>query len=114
MVMRTAAAVPERVRGVASFHGGGLVTDADNSPHRLVPQMNASFLIAIADNDDEKEPHAKDELRKAFDAANLKAEVEVYKGALHGWCPPDSPVYDEAHAEHAWARVLAIFGEALV
>ena len=113
MVMRTAAAVPERVRGVASFHGGGLVTDADNSPHRLVPQMNASFLIAIADNDDEKEPHAKDELRKAFAAADLKAEVEVYKGALHGWCPPDSPVYDEAHAEHAWARVLAVFGEAL-
>lgn len=113
MVMRTAAAVPSRIRGVASFHGGGLVTDAQNSPHRLVPQMNASFLIAIADNDDEKEPHAKDELKKAFAAADLAAEVEVYEGALHGWCPPDSPVYDEALAERAWSRLLAIFNEAL-
>lgn len=113
MVMRTAAAVPARIRGVASFHGGGLVTDAPDSPHRLVPQMQASFLIAIASNDDEKEPDAKDELKKAFAAAELKAEVEVYEGALHGWCPPDSPVYDEAKAERAWARLLVLFSDAL-
>ena len=75
--------------------------------------MQAGFLIAVAENDDEKEPEAKGMLRTAFDKAGLAAEIEVYKGALHGWCPPDSPVYDEAHAEHAWARVLAIFGEAL-
>lgn len=113
MVMRTAAAVPARVKAVGSFHGGGLVTEADNSPHRLIPTMQASFLIAIAENDDEKEPQAKDELRKAFDAADLKAEIEVYEGALHGWCPPDSPVYHEAQAERAWSRMLALFTDAL-
>lgn len=113
MVMRTAATVPGRIKAVGSFHGGGLVTDADDSPHRLIPAMQASFLIAIAENDDEKEPQAKATLRDAFDAAQLKAEIEVYEGALHGWCPPDSPVYNEVQAERAWSRMLAMFTESL-
>ena len=113
MTMRTAAALPERIGAGASFHGGGLVTDAKNSPHRLVPQMQAQFLIAIASNDDEREPEAKHELRKAFDNAGLNAEIEVYEGALHGWCPPDSGVYNEAQAERAWTRLLALFEKAL-
>lgn len=113
MTMRTAAALPERIGAGASFHGGGLVTDAENSPHQLVPQMQAQFLIAIASNDDEREPEAKHELRKAFDNAGLNAEIEVYEGALHGWCPPDSGVYNEAQAERAWTRLLALFEKAL-
>jgi len=113
MTMRTAAALPERIGAGASFHGGGLVTDAKNSPHQLVPQMQAQFLIAIASNDDEREPEAKHELRKAFDNAGLNAEIEVYEGALHGWCPPDSGVYNEAQAERAWTRLLALFEKAL-
>lgn len=113
MVMRTAAAVPDRVGGVASFHGGGLVTDREDSPHLLVPKMKASFLIAVAVNDDEREPETKEVLRKTFAENNLKAEVEVYQGAMHGWCPPDSRVYNEEQAEKAWARLLSIFGEAL-
>ena len=113
MTMRTAAAVPDRIGAGASFHGGGLATDDDASPHLLVPDMKASFLIAIAENDDERDPDAKDKLRAAFDAAELDAEIEVYAGALHGWCPPDSPVYNEAQAERAWARLLALFKGAL-
>ncbi len=113
MTMRTAAAVPDRIGAGASFHGGGLATDDDASPHLLVPDMKASFLIAIAENDDERDPDAKDKLRAAFDAAELDAEIEVYAGAMHGWCPPDSPVYNEAQAERAWARLLALFEGAL-
>ena len=113
MTMRTAAAVPDRIGAGASFHGGGLATDDDASPHLLVPDMKASFLIAIAENDDERDPNAKDKLRAAFDAAELDAEIEVYAGALHGWCPPDSAVYNEAQAERAWARLLALFEGAL-
>lgn len=109
MTMRTAAAFPDRIGAGASFHGGGLVTDKPDSPHLLVPKMKAHYLFAIADNDDEKQPEAKDELRKAFAAADLPAEIEVYKGAMHGWCPPDSAVYDEAQAEKAWSRMLALF-----
>jgi carboxymethylenebutenolidase len=112
IVMRTAAAVPERVRAGASFHGGGLATDADNSPHRLIPQMRAQFLIAVAENDDEREPEVKDVLRDTFAANNLQAEIEVYPAA-HGWCMPDFPVYDEAQAERAWSRLLALFDRAL-
>jgi len=107
--LRLAAAYPERVGAGASFHGGGLATDADDSPHKLVPDMDAGFLIAIAENDDEKEPDAKRLLRAAFDAADVDAEIEVYEGTLHGWCPPDSDVYDEVQAERAWARLLALF-----
>ena len=111
--MRTAAAVPDRIAAAASFHGGGLVTDAPDSPHLLVPEMNASFLFAIASNDDESDPEAKNVLRETFDSAGLQAEIEVYEGALHGWCPPDSAVYNEAQAERAWRRLLVLFEGAL-
>ena len=113
MTMRTAAAVPERVGAGASFHGGGLVTDQPDSPHLLAPQMTAHFLFAIAANDDESQPEAKDVLRDAFAQAGLPAEIEVYDGALHGWCPPDTQVYNEAQAERAWSRLLALFERAL-
>ena len=113
ITMRTAAAVPDRVRAGASFHGGGLVTDQPDSPHLLVPQMQAHYLFAIAENDDENEPEAKNALREVFDKAGLPAEIEVYDGALHGWCPPDTQVYNEPQAERAWSRLLALFETAL-
>ena len=111
-VMRTAAAVPNRIGAVGSFHGGGLVTDDADSPHRLVSQMDAQFLIAIAENDDERAPEEKSVLRDTFAAANLQAEIEVYPAA-HGWCPPDSAVYHEAQAERAWSRMLKLFERTL-
>ena len=113
ITMRTAAAVPDRIGAGASFHGGGLVTDQSDSPHLLVPQMQAHYLFAIAENDDENEPEAKNVLREAFAQAGLPAEIEVYEGALHGWCPPDTLVYNEAQAERAWSRLLALFERAL-
>ena len=113
MTMRAAAAFPDRIGAGASFHGGRLVTDKPDSPHRLVGKMRAHYLFAIAENDDEKDPDAKTALRTAFDAAGLPAEIEVYAGALHGWCPPDSAVYNEAQAERAWSRMLALFEAAI-
>ena len=113
MTMRTAAAFPDRIGAGASFHGGRLVTDAPDSPHRLVDKMRAHYLFAIAENDDKKDPEAKTALREAFAAAGLPAEIEVYADTLHGWCPPDSAVYNEAQAERAWSRLLALFETAL-
>jgi carboxymethylenebutenolidase len=112
IVMRTAAAVPDRIGAGASFHGGGLVTKEPDSPHLLVPQMKAHFLIAVAENDDKRDPTAKDVLEETFAKAKLPAEIEVY-AAAHGWCPPDSAVYDEKLAERAWARLLVLFKTAL-
>lgn len=108
-VMRLAAALPDRIGAGGSFHGGGLVSDASDSPHLLAAQMKAGLLIAIAANDDERDPDAKRILREAFDSAGVNAEIEVYEGAMHGWCPPDSHVYDEIQAERAWSRLLALF-----
>jgi carboxymethylenebutenolidase len=113
IVMRTAAAVADRVGAGASFHGGGLNSTNPDSPHLLVPQMKAQFLIAIAENDDESDPTSKTILAETFAKANLQAEIEVYTGAAHGWCPPDSAVYNEPQAERAWTRLLALFDEAL-
>lgn len=113
MVMRTAAARPDRIGAAGTFHGGGLATDADDSPHLLIPEMSAQFLIAIAANDDMNDPEAKNTLRESFDAAGLQAEIEVYEGTQHGWCPPDSAVYHEDQAERAWSRLLALFERAL-
>lgn len=113
MVMRTAAGSPGRVRAGATFHGGGLAAEGPDSPLLLIPQMKARFLIAIAENDDARAPGDKDKLRAAFDAAGLPAEIEVYKGTMHGWCPPDSQVYNQVQADRAWERLLATFGAAL-
>lgn len=112
-VMRLAAAIPERIGAGGSFHGGGLASKSPASPHLLAPQIKAGLLIAIAENDDQKDPDAKNVLREAFDAAGVSAEIEVYEGAMHGWCPPDSPVYNEAQAERAWSRLLALFDREL-
>ncbi len=112
IVMRTAGNFPERVGAGGSFHGGGLNTQAPDSPHLLIPKMKARMLIAIAENDDARDPESKNVLRKAFDDAKVPAEIEVYP-AQHGWCPPDSRVYDQAQAEKAWARLLELFKTAL-
>lgn len=114
MSFHTASAVPDRIGAVASFHGGGLVNEAagPNSPHLLAAATKASFLIAIAENDDQRRPDDKTVLRETFDKAKLAAEIEVYQGA-HGWCPPDTLVYNEPAAEKAWSRLLGLYGKAL-
>jgi carboxymethylenebutenolidase len=113
IVMRTAAAVPDRIGAGGSFHGGGLVTKNPDSPHLLIPTMKAHFLFAVAENDDQREPETKNVLRDSFAKAKLPAEIEVYAGAAHGWCPPDSAVYNQKQAERAWERLLVLFKEAL-
>ena len=111
MVVRTAGA-SDRIRGAATFHSGVLVAQNPDSPHLVIPNSKASWLIATAENDDKQRPTEKDQLKEIFAKAKLTAEVEVYPAA-HGWCPPDSPAYSEPQAERAWSRMLAIFGKAL-
>lgn len=113
LVFYTAAALQERIGAAATFHGGGLATNKPDSPHLMIPTMKAQFLIAIAENDDAKDLKVKDTLREAFAAAKLPAEIEVYAGTKHGWCPTDGRVYDHDQAERAWRRMMALFGSAL-
>jgi carboxymethylenebutenolidase len=110
MAFRTAAANPDRVGAVASFHGGGLVTMGEDSPHLQASKTKASLLIAIAANDDMRAPMEKDVLRETFKKSGQSAEIEVYSGA-HGWCPPDSTVYKMDDAEKAWTRLLALYSK---
>jgi carboxymethylenebutenolidase len=111
---RAAAAVPDRIAAVGSFHGGnGLVTDEADSPHLLIPRTNATFLVAQAQNNDMQAPQMKENLRAAFAAANKTATVEVYRGD-HGWCVPGGQVYNEPEAERAWAALTALYNSALV
>jgi carboxymethylenebutenolidase len=112
IVMRTAATVPDRIGAGCSFHGGGLVTKEPDSPHLLIPKMKASFLIAVAENDDQRDPDSKKVLKGAFEQANLSAEIEVY-AAGHGWCPPDTKVHNQEQADKAWVRMLALFEKSL-
>ncbi len=111
--LRTAAAFPDRIGAVCTFHGANLVTNGPDSPHLLIPQLKARFVIAIAANDDKRQPEAKIVLRKAFHDAHLHADVEVYPGTMHGWCVIDSRVYNHAQAERAWNKMLAMFKRAL-
>ncbi|MCY3688744.1 MAG: dienelactone hydrolase family protein [Gammaproteobacteria bacterium] len=113
MVMRTVAAVPDRLGAGATFHGGGLATDADESPHLLIPDTRAHMLHAVSEDDDADEPEVKNTLAAAYEAAGIPAEIEVYEGTLHGFCSIDSQVYHEAQAERAWSRLLNLFENAL-
>ncbi len=112
IAIRTASVAPDRVGAVGSFHGAALVTPAPDSPHRLMAQTKARYLVAVAENDDAKDPAAKVALKASLDGAKLAGEVEVYPAA-HGWCPPDTQVYDAAQSERAWGRLLATFSTAL-
>ena len=118
LVVKTAAALPDRVGAGASFHGGGLVTDKPDSPHLLAPKIKARMYFAIASNDDQRQPDAKDKLREALAAAKVPAEIEVYP-ARHGWCVPDmptengAPIYSRAEAERAWSKLVALYKMAL-
>jgi len=111
--LRTAASFPDRIGAGATFHGAGLVTQGPDSPHLLIPKIKAQYLMAIAESDDKQQPDAKTVLKDAFAKAHLHAEIEVYAGTMHGWCPPDSRVYNHDQAERAWSRQLALFKRAL-
>jgi carboxymethylenebutenolidase len=118
LVVKTAAALPNRVGAGASFHGGGLVTDGPDSPHLLAPKIKARMYFGIASNDDMRQPDAKDKLKAAFAAAKVPAEIEVYPGAQHGWCVPDmpagnGPIYSKPDAERAWGKLVALYKTAL-
>jgi carboxymethylenebutenolidase len=110
---QTAGAVPARIGAVASFHGGGLVTDQPNSPHLLLPKTRAEYLVLVAENDDQRDPESKEKLKAAFAAAGRRHKVEVYPAA-HGWTVRGSAVYEEPEAERAWAELLALYKRALV
>ena len=111
--IRTAAAFPDRVRAIASFHGAPMVTDKPDSAHLLIRSIKARALIAIAESDDQAQPEVKSVLRQSFNQAHLSAEIEVYPGTLHGWCPTDSRGYNPEQAERAWSRQLSIFQQGL-
>jgi carboxymethylenebutenolidase len=119
LVVKTAAVLPNRIGAGASFHGGGLVTDKPDSPHLLAPKIKARMYFGVASNDDARQPDAKDKLKEAFAAAKVTAEIEVYPGALHGWCVPDmpaeknAPIYNKADAERAWGKLVALYKVAL-
>src|SRR5205823_15074914 len=112
LVVRTAAALPDRIGAGGSFHGGGLVTDQPTSPHLLAPKIKARMYFGIASNDDMRQPDAKDKLKEAF---GQKAEIEVYSKSLHGWCVPDMPahpgmtIYNIPVAENACMMVCELY-----
>ncbi|MBL6906549.1 MAG: dienelactone hydrolase family protein [Luminiphilus sp.] len=113
MVMRAAATRADRIGAACAYHPVSLATDAQDSPHLLIPEIKASTFIALAENDDERNPDDKHVLKAAFEAQALTAHVQVFDGALHGWCVLDSRVYNEAPAECAWAQTLALFEASL-
>lgn len=114
MTVRAAAALPHRLGAAVSLHGGRLVTEGPDSPHRLVAHTNAAFHIGVAADDDEKEPNVKVIMKAALEAAELPHTLAVYAGTRHGWTVPDSPAYDKAQAAAAWTVMSSTFRSALI
>ena len=109
----SAAAVPSRIKAAASFHGGGLVRpDNPMSPHKLLDKVDASLLIAVAQDDDAEAPADKITFAEAAEAAKVGAVVTVYPGD-HGWMVADSPAYDATAAARGEADLKALYAAAL-
>jgi len=107
--LRAAGSYPDRVAAAAGFHGGRLATDAPDSPHLLAPKIKAKVYIAGADEDAGFPPEQADRLKRALDDAGVDNEVTIYKGARHGYAPPDMPVYDREASERHWTEMLKLF-----
>lgn len=113
IALRAAGTFPDRIAAVAGFHGGNLATDEADSPHLLAPKIQARVLIAGADEDRSFPEAQRARLEEALRDAGVKAEVTIYKGARHGYAPPDMPVYDRDASERHWREMLALFNESL-
>ncbi|MGW1870779.1 dienelactone hydrolase family protein [Streptomyces mauvecolor] len=111
LAVRTAAAHPGRVAAVAGFHPGGLVTDAPDSPHRLVPKITAEVHLGLAEGD--LTPEGLGELDRALDAAGLDYSCEVYPGTLHGFTMADTAAFSPAGMQRHWERLLPLLGRTL-
>jgi len=114
MAMRVAAVAPDRIAAAASFHGGGLFTDAPTSPHLVLPLIKARLYIAHAIEDKSMPPEAIEKFDQALDAWGGRYESEVYDGSYHGWTALDSPVYNQPQAERAYRKLRQLFAETLL
>ncbi|MFO1147113.1 MAG: dienelactone hydrolase family protein [Alsobacter sp.] len=112
--LTAAGTYPDKVAAAASFHGGGLASDAPDSPHRLATQIRARVYVGVAGVDNSFPPEQSARLAQALREAEVDHLVENYVGKSHGWCVPDHGVYDEAGAERHWKRLITVFGETLV
>jgi carboxymethylenebutenolidase len=113
MALRTAAARPDRIAAVASFHGTRLFTDDPTSPHLVLPRVNARLYFAHAVEDNTMPKEAIEKFNRALEAWGGRYESEVYDGAYHGWTALDSPVYNAAQAERAFGKLAELFAEML-
>jgi carboxymethylenebutenolidase len=113
MALRTAAARPDRIGAVGSFHGGGLFTDKPTSPHLVLPRVKAQLYFGHAVKDNSMPQEAIDKLNAALKAWGGKCESEVYEDALHGWTVSDSAAYNKPQAERAFGKLSALFAATL-
>jgi carboxymethylenebutenolidase len=112
-VLKTAALLPKRIGAGGSFHGGFLATAKPDSPHLLASKIKARLYFAIASDDDKREPEVKDKLRAAFDAAKVRAEIEVFPDARHGFCVSDSKAFNKVDADRAWIKLVVLYKTSL-
>jgi carboxymethylenebutenolidase len=113
MALRTAAARPDKIAAAASFHGGGLYTDAPTSPHMVLPRVKARLYFGHAVEDRSMPQEAIEKFNRALEAWGGKYQSEVYEGALHGWTTLGSPVYNQPQAERAFEKLTELFAQAL-
>ncbi|MEV0598636.1 dienelactone hydrolase family protein [Streptomyces sp. NPDC050315] len=111
--MRTAARYPDRVAAAASFHGGNLVTDASDSPHRLAGDVAAELYFGHASQDDSMNAEHVAELEAALEAAGATYRSEVYPDTIHGFTMSDTAAYSEAGLARHWEALQDLFARTL-
>ncbi len=104
---------PDRVAAAASFHGARLVTDAPDSPHRLLPKVKARLYFGVAGIDPFLAPDETRDLKAALDTAGTRYTLDMYEGVQHGFAVPGLPSYDKAASERHWENLLALYRDNL-
>jgi carboxymethylenebutenolidase len=113
IALRAAGTFPERIGAAASFHGGGMATEDETSPHLLAPQIKAKVLVAGAAEDRSYDEAQNARLTQALKDASVEAEVSIWEGCRHGWVPADMPVHNPEGAERHWKELIALFDSVL-
>jgi carboxymethylenebutenolidase len=113
IALRAAGTYPDRIGAAASFHGGGMATDDEKSPHLLAPQIKAKVLVAGAIEDRSYDDAQNELLTKSLKDAGVDAEVSIWEGCRHGWVPTDMPVHNPEGAERHWKELVALFDSTL-
>ena len=111
--IQAAGLFPAHIAAAASVCGTDIVTEQDDSPHRVLDRARARLLFEFAETDPQVPEHVIPTLRSALGEAEDRYQINVEPGTAHGYSFPMRPMFNAAAAENTWRRILSLFDRSL-